>query len=74
MAWTTDVEKARWFARRASLISKTTGKGDGVVVEALVPPDGVLAALFGERREAEIVVDPRTLTGLRRLEVAPWIE
>lgn len=69
MAWTTDPDKAGWFADRLGMFGFV---GAGVYV-AVVPPSGVWA-LIGARQEREVVVDPTTLIGLRRLEDRPQRE
>ena len=61
VAWTTDIEVARFFARRFA-----TDAPDPVY-KATVAPEHVLARFFG-RGEAEVVVDPRMLTGVEVME------
>jgi hypothetical protein len=51
LAWTDDVDRARWFATRF---------GDGLVVTADVTPRRVLARFIG-RNESEWIVDTRRL-------------
>ncbi len=57
VCWTTDPAIARFFAYRFG----TTGRP---IFSATVPPHGVLGIFFG-RNESEVVVNPRTLRGLR---------
>ncbi len=57
VCWTTDPAIARFFAYRGC----TTGRA---IFSATVPSRGVLG-LFFERNESEVVVNPRTLRGLR---------
>ncbi|HMG43038.1 MAG TPA: hypothetical protein VK611_17030 [Acidimicrobiales bacterium] len=61
MSWTTDRERARWFADRFAVL------GPAFVFTAEVPPGAVLA-LIGEkyRSEGEVVVDPALLPPIRR--------
>lgn len=68
MAWTSDVGKALWFARRTSLFGLS-----GVLVGAVAPPDGILG-IFHDRSESEVVVDPASLTSVKRIEAVPWTE
>lgn len=58
LSWTTDKEKAKWFAQRYSW------QGTGVLLRATVKKEDVLAAFVG-RGESEIVIDPLDLTGVR---------
>ena len=52
MSWTTDLERAQWFADR------DLGRGVGAVYEATVPTGWLLAYIHGSQRgEAEFVVD-----------------
>lgn len=57
VCWTTDPAIARFFAYRFG----TTGRA---IFSATAPPHGVLGIFFG-RNESEVVVNPRTLRGLR---------
>lgn len=57
MAWTSDRDRASWFARRLSGVST---KEDGEVWRLTVEPGRVLAR-FVERGEEEFVVDTRRL-------------
>jgi hypothetical protein len=71
MSWTSDIEKARWFASRTSLFF---GEPTGMVFTATVDPMWVLAVLNRGRGEAEIVVDPVGLPALRRQPLVPATE
>lgn len=64
MAWTRNVEQAKWFADRWT----AWGKGEGLVFEVTVPPETVLAliGMGGGRDEAEVVVDPALLPPIGR--------
>jgi hypothetical protein len=67
MSWTTDSERAQWFADRWS---RTVG-ATAHVYTVLAPPAAILAdvdAIEGEggRMEGEIVVDPAKLPRLAR--------
>jgi hypothetical protein len=82
MAWTTDREKAVWFAEKCSLV---TVHGDarhgwalgrlgipypkkltrGMVFTATIAPEHVLA-MFDDRKESEVVIDPAGLPPLGR--------
>jgi hypothetical protein len=53
MAWTSDIQKARWFATRL-------WRTDAFVYTAMIAPEGVLAMIDG-KGEREIVVNPRCL-------------
>lgn len=66
MAWTRDVEKARWFAQRFVAIGAPAH-----VFECVVEPIAVLAIIDDPdgRNEAEVVVDPRLLPPLRRTAI-----
>jgi hypothetical protein len=59
MAWTTDREKAEWFANRFSVLR------EALVYEITVGPEVVLA-LFDGRNEAEVVVEPAKLPPVRK--------
>lgn len=50
LSWTTDLERAKWFAYRL-------GKKNRAVFTALAPPESVLAHFTG-RNEDEYVIDP----------------
>ena len=57
-SWTTDIEKARWFADRFRVeLNRQT-----FVFVATVPPHAVLAQMAG-REETEVVVNPHCLRG-----------
>jgi len=61
MSWTTDIDRARWFAARWQLRGER-----GEVFTAIVPPAAVLA-LVGDpenHNEEEVVVDPAMLPPL----------
>lgn len=69
MSWTTDLEKARWFAGR---FAQDTRFRPAYVYAVEAPPEAVLAdvdALQGDggRWEGEIVVNPHRLPKVRRL-------
>jgi hypothetical protein len=57
LSWSTDAERAAWFARRWSLL-----KADVHVFEVTVPSGFVLAHLVG-RNEAELVINGFRLRG-----------
>lgn len=58
MSWTLDQPRARWFAERLALY----GFDDAAVYEATLPPRAVLA-MFNDRAEQEVVVNPNMLRG-----------
>lgn len=58
MSWTTDYDKAVWFARRE-------GRGHPVVWEVKPPPHRIFAYMDG-RGEREVIVDTKGLRGIRR--------
>lgn len=67
MAWTTDRERAAFFAARWKLMAGRLA----YVYEVLASPEAMLADLEsvqgnGGRREAEVIVDPTILPRLRR--------
>ena len=67
MAWTTDLDMARWFASRG----KAADPRPAYVYTVTAPPEAVLC-VFDDvepdgRAEHEVVVDPRLLPKLRRL-------
>lgn len=65
ISWTRDKDKAAWFAKR---FARLNGKDKTpAVFEATVFPENVLACFDG-RGEQEVVVDPRGLRNLRRIE------
>ena len=55
MSWTTDQERAEWFAARFNSVS------NAVVFTATVEPEAVLALVDRPRGENEVVVDPSML-------------
>ncbi len=56
MSWTTDLERARWFADR------DLGQGIGGVYQAEIAPGFLLAYIHEDhRQEAEYVIDPTAL-------------
>ena len=63
MSWTTDIEVAKWFSKRFNL-----GQKVGNVYEASVSRSDILAYFLG-RSEHEIVVDPRGLRNVKRIDV-----
>ena len=69
MSWTTDLEQARWFADR--IVRMTGTKAE--VVTVVAPPEAVLAIMDEVepkgRMENEVVIDPRLLPRVRRLEI-----
>jgi hypothetical protein len=67
MSWTLDLERARWFARRETLMHPEWG---AAVYEATVPPRAVLALIPDDdnsRGESEVVVNPNMLRGRTRI-------
>jgi len=58
MSWTTDLDRARWFANRERLFHG----GEGEVFMVPAPPHAVLAHIVG-RGEAEVVLNPCCLRG-----------
>jgi hypothetical protein len=71
MAWTTDIDRARWFAQRP----RPSDARNAYVYSTVVEPSSVLCAIDevcadGGRHEGEIVVDPRTLGTINRVEPA----
>jgi len=65
LSWTLDIERARWFANRFSVLH-----GNPRVYSATVDSQAVLAFLTG-RQEREVVVDPHDLRRIRILERLP---
>jgi hypothetical protein len=67
MAWSTEIEVARWFAARINL------NGIGSVYTALIDPSAVLAIHIARGsveqpdHELEVIVDPRHLRQVRQL-------
>ena len=73
MAWTLDEGQARWFALRFLWEAGAAGRS---VYRATVAPDAVLAVIDdieedGGRGEQEVVVDPRRLGKITRIETLP---
>lgn len=64
VSWTTDRDKARWFAARFAIDEP------GWVWEATVPPSGVLG-MFTDRGEEEVVVSPWCIRDLNLVERVP---
>ena len=62
MSWTLSIEKAKWFSERWSKGGKSGG-----VYKVTVDKANVLA-YFGNRGEQEIVVDPRCLKDIEKVE------
>lgn len=62
LSWTTDLDVARGFA-----VSRRTVNKRPTLVSALIPKDHVLA-LFLDRQEYEVVVDPRRLRQVTPLQ------
>jgi len=62
LSWTTDPDRAAWFARRYAYYF-----GHGTVLAAEVSPRHVLGIFHG-RREAEVVVNFRGLRNIREVE------
>lgn len=66
MSWTTDLDRATWFASRISSWLKV----EGIVVGLAAPPQAVLADLASEdRQENEVVVDPNRLPPITRSDI-----
>lgn len=59
LSWTLDKDTAQWFADR--------GRGEGAVYEANIDKEHIFA-LFTRRNEDEIVVDPKFLTNIHKIE------
>jgi len=66
MSWTTDLERARWFAARYAVRHR-----DGLVFAVDVEPSTVLALVGdpGGRNESEVVVDLALLPTIGRRSV-----
>ncbi len=62
LSWTTELDRAVWFARRWPFLPL------GTVWAAEVPPKHVLG-IFHNREEAEVVVNPRNLRNLRAVDI-----
>lgn len=71
IAWTTDLEKARYFSHRLDHLTDPIFEPrhtiQPTVWTSVIDPDGVLA-LFYEQNELEVVVNPRRLRKLRKIE------
>lgn len=71
IAWTTDLEKARYFSHRLDHLTDPTFESrhtvQPTVWTSVIDPDGILA-LFYEQNELEVVVNPRRLRKLRKIE------
>ena len=65
MAWTTDRQRAEWFADRWTLWAT----GTGMVVTATIHPGAVLA-FIDDRRESEVVLDPGALPPIRKRDTS----
>jgi hypothetical protein len=63
LSWTLSLEKAAWFANRWN-------QGNPMVVTGRCRKEDVIAYLNG-RNEQEIVIDPRKVTGLKKLKDFP---
>ena len=61
MAWTTDRQRAEWFADRWTLWAT----GSGMVVTATIDP-GAMLAFIDDRRGSEVVLDPGALPPIRK--------
>ena len=73
MAWTSDLDRARWFADRTTRFGLLGHGGTGHVFGAVVSPAGVLAYIdrADGRGEGEIIVDPAYLPPIRRSSIIP---
>lgn len=59
LSWTTDYERASWFARRAVMrMTRHNSDDGGWVWQAVVGPKAVLG-MFSGRDEAEVVIAPK---------------
>jgi hypothetical protein len=70
MAWTTDIDRARWFAQRFLVAAGLRGRA---VYQTTVLPEAVLAMIDTAcvdrgRNESEVVVDPAKLGKVTRVE------
>jgi hypothetical protein len=63
IAWTLDIDKARWFARRLVLVNRNPR-----LYRATVHADDVLGYFTG-RGESEVLVDPAHLRNVELIEV-----
>lgn len=57
LSWTSDIEKAQWFANRF---------GSGYLLKGTARKKDVLA-YFGRRREEEVVISPKKLSNISRI-------
>lgn len=64
ISWTLDEAKAKWFAGRHN------ENGDSRVYCGEVPPEGILA-IFNDRGEQEVVVDPKFVRHTKDYPVSP---
>lgn len=67
LSWTTSLKVAREFVAK----SRVARSHRAYVYRAVAPPAAILAG-FGERDEAEYVVDPSLLEGLKLVESFDW--
>lgn len=70
IGWTTELERARWFAHRLDLLAFPPLDDQGIeptVWRAEIDPDGVLG-LFYRQNESEVLVNPSMLRNLELLE------
>lgn len=65
MSWSLDEARARWFAKRWLFFGRPSGLYRGVV-----PPEGVFA-MFNDRTEQEVVLDPLLVESLMLIEITP---
>jgi hypothetical protein len=66
LSWTTDLEKATWYANRLNFLDSA----QPTVWEAVIPGSGVLG-LFQDQAELEVVVNPRQLRSLQATPAKP---
>ncbi len=64
MSWTTDHDRAVWFANRFSRFAGSRGFQIAYLFCTTVEPDAILAMFRGD--EAEVVIDPKYLPPLRK--------
>ena len=69
MAWTTDREKAEWFARQYGRFAGYHLFRESNAYACDIEPDGVLARITQMRHEREIVVDPARLPPLTKATI-----
>jgi hypothetical protein len=67
MSWTTDRDRAVWFAHRYGLVSRPS-----VLYRAVAPPEAVLAFIDSEhdRAETEVIVNPHLLRDVEKVSMA----